>query len=100
LSSPLVALLEALRLELDLRLPALFLERDFEVALGPDLLVALLAALFVFDAAFLPLLLALAFAFDLDFAALRLGLDDFDFEPALAFDLPLVDLPAAFLSAI
>ena len=52
----------------------------FEPAFEDDLLLVLLAAFFVFDAAFLPLLFALAFAFDPDFVALRLELDDFDFE--------------------
>src|SRR3954447_6038571 len=100
LSSPLVALLEALRLELDLLLPPLFFEPAFEVVFLLVLLPAFLAAFFDFDAAFLPLPLALAFAFDPDFAALDFELDDFDFEPALDLLLPLVALPAAFLSAI
>src|SRR3954462_11267292 len=92
LSSPLVALLEALRLELALLLPPRFFELAFEDDLLP--------AFFVFEAAFLPLLFALAFAFEPDFAELRLELDDFVLEPAFALLLLLLDFPAAFFSAI
>ncbi|HET7418159.1 MAG TPA: hypothetical protein VFJ61_11100 [Solirubrobacterales bacterium] len=94
MSRPLVALLEALLFEPAFFAP--FLDDD----LGRAFDAVFLAAFEVFDAAFL----VLAFAFDPDFAALRLELDDFDFEPALAFglllDLLLLELPAAFLSAI
>jgi hypothetical protein len=96
LSRPVVALLEALRLELDLLLLPPFLAPAF----ADDFLVALRAAFLVFDAAFLPLLLALAFAFEPDFAALDFALDDFDFDPALDLLLLLLELPVAFFSAI
>jgi hypothetical protein len=85
LSSPLVALLEALPFELDLRLLPPFFEPAFEVAF--------FEALVVFDAAFLPPLLAFAFV---DFFAF----DAFGFDPVLLFALVALDLPAAFLSAI
>jgi hypothetical protein len=89
LSSPLVALLEALRLELDFLLLPPFFEPAFEVVLR----AAFFAALLVFEAAFLPLLLAF------DFVDL-VAFDDFDLAPALAFDLLLFDLPADFFYAI
>jgi len=100
LSRPLVALLEALRLERALLPPDLFddgfdedLEDVFERAFAADLRLALLAVFEAFDAAFLVLLLAF------DFVAL-VAFDDFDFAPAFEPDLVLLDLPAAFFSAI
>jgi hypothetical protein len=87
LSSPLVALLEALAFELEALLPSFFeddLEDDFEL----DFEVAFLA------------LVALAFVFDfVDFAALA-AFDVFDFAAAFGFALLPLDLPLAFFSAI